>query len=233
MLLVPVTVVHTGEVLVPEPGTAGVWRTAGQARAIALRRAGEDEAAVEAVADSLRLRGIPRPVEESLLAFLGEQGALTAGGSGSATEIDVDGEKLMYILEVEEGPEQPRVGRAGAGGAAPSMRSAEEAGAWAAFEVRMAALEAAECAAVPPSMPKSALRKAASPAAPPAAAPVPAAAHRQSVEMGPVREVEIASLRPVEGGGIVGLHAPPPPQDGSTRPVSRFKSGRPAREVQF
>jgi hypothetical protein len=247
MLLVPATVVHPGEVLVPEPGRAATWRTAAHARSLALSRAASDDAAVEAAADALRLRGIPRPLEGGLAGFFSdESSSSSSGSSGSAAEIDVDGEKLTYIQELETGPPVARRAASTAAGVAAPRRSAEEEVAWKAFDARMAALESAEAAsgaagvkaaaaaAPPAAAPAPAPRKVVAAAPAPVSAPVVAAAEPppaarpprplERVDMGPVKESDAQAP--------VGLHTAPP-AEGSSRPVSRFKSGRPAREAQF
>lgn len=247
MLLVPALLVHTNEVLVPTRQGGRVWMTAPKARAQALRDVDESERELAEVTLQLREMGFTQEEGEGVGAASSSQGAerdtpaallhaaqqfagMVKPLGPNAFEVDVDGEKLVYIKEFEEGEEGPPH----AGGATgrnvgahqptshtqSAARTDEEA--WRAFDARVAAAEAAEAAD---------RRKAGAGggggARPVTSAPTStqghAAAHHTSGKPLPRPSILGAvTERPADAGGASGAESEGLP----TRPVSKFKLDR-------
>lgn len=259
MCLVPAHLVHTNEVLVPMPDGSTQWMTAPQAVRVALARA--EAAETELAQVSLQLRGIGMAPEGIQLPRAAQEFGRKIKRLGpSATEVEVGGEKLVYIEEFEEDdrvgassraaePDRPMPGGVPLGQLIQdalrqqpsSTEGLDEAELWRDFdasvkrlEEREAALEAADAAQ--PVLTRSPGNPFA-PAAPTQAEGQPdgaAAAQRRAEEsamesssvLGSVRERRQAGAASAYSAGETADAAPP----ASTRPVSKFKLDRMARQ---
>lgn len=160
MCLVPATLVHTNEVFVPMPGQAPQWMTAPQARREATTRAKVIENDLVDVCLLLQRAGVRLDESEAL----DDEAHMAARLMGTAmdfnrrlkqtgpntTEVDVGGEKLVYIEEFEEAltAAMGQLGDDRQSGTTGDRRdkTGSESEAWRVFEAKIAEAEAREAA---------------------------------------------------------------------------------------
>jgi hypothetical protein len=264
-VLVPGRIVHTNEVLCPSSSSSSsrpVWRTAPQAAAQARREAEEVRRLLEAEAEGAAVRRAREAmgrgedgVRERERAREAEQLAKMLKGmkdtGKGTTEVEVDGERLVYITEEEGEAEGGKGAKATAGkklprGAAPvasargGTAKAMDEKAWSEALSRLEELERLEAGGGGDgddlSAPAPAPATAPAPAATtpkPAPAPAPARAVAPAPRAAPVEAGPRAFTGRVlerTGGGAESVGpssaSAPPAADSSSRPLSRFARAR-------